>query len=120
MTLLPERVKLSNQCPFGPRSGSLVEFHDIFIVEFFPHPSLQIEVMIGVEDQTFLLLVIIVIRVLLVAICDEAIGAHLEKPEESSGLEGFRNGEVRGWRGGGKQSWEGMAIREGSCFQMER
>lgn len=32
------------------RSGSLVEFHDVCIMKFFPHPSFQIKVMIEIKD----------------------------------------------------------------------
>lgn len=43
------------------QSGSLVEPNDILIVKLFPHLLLQVEVMVNVEDQTFPLLVVVVV-----------------------------------------------------------
>lgn len=67
------------------QSGSLVKLHDILIVKLFPHLLLQVEVMVSVENQTFPVLVIVVIRVLLMTLCDVAIGTHLGKMEGSLG-----------------------------------
>lgn len=74
------------------QSGSLVEPNDILIVKLFPHLLLQVEVMVNVEDQTFPLLVVVVVRVLLVTFRDVAIGTHLGKAEGSVG----RDTEGRG------------------------
>lgn len=73
-------------------------------MEVFPHSALQIEVMIGVEDQAFPFLVVIVIRVFLVAICDIAIGTHLEKPE---GLSGSEAGQAWISKRGAASKWGG-------------
>lgn len=67
------------------QSGSLVKLHDVLIVKLFPHLLLQVEVMVSVENQTFPVLVIVVIRVLLMTLRDVAIGAHLGKMEGSLG-----------------------------------
>lgn len=69
------------------QSGSLVKLHDILIMKPFPHLLLQIEVMVNVENQTFPLLVIVVIRVLLVPLRDVAIGTDLGKMQ---GYQGWR------------------------------
>lgn len=67
------------------QSRSLVELNDILIMKLFPDLLLQVEVMINVEDQTFPLLVVVMIRVLLVTFRDVAIGTHLRKMEGSVG-----------------------------------
>lgn len=67
------------------QSGSLVKLHDILIMELFPHLLLQVEVVVNVENQTFPVLVVVVIRVLLMTLCDVAIGTHLGKTEGSLG-----------------------------------
>jgi len=66
-------------------SGSLVKLHDILIMKLFPHLLLQVEVVVSVENEAFPVLVIVVIRVLLVALRDVAIGTHLGKMESSLG-----------------------------------
>lgn len=76
---------------FATQSGSLVELHDIIVMKLFPHLLLQVEVVVNVENQTFPLRVIVVIRVLLMALRDVAIGAHLGEMEGSLGR-GTRNG----------------------------
>lgn len=53
-------LRFHRQWPL-PQSGSLVKFHDILIMKPFPHLLLQVEVMVNVENQTFPLLVIVVI-----------------------------------------------------------
>lgn len=72
-----------------PQSGSLVKLHDILIMKPFPHLLLQAEVVVDVENQTFPVLVIVVIRVFLVALGDVAIGTDLGK------MQGSRDGGSR-------------------------
>ena len=67
------------------QSGPLVKLHDILVVKLFPDLLLQVEVVVSVENQTFPVLVIVVIRVLLVTLRDVAIGTHLGKTEGSLG-----------------------------------
>lgn len=65
--------------------GPLVKLNDILIVKLFPHLLLQVEVMVSVENQTFPVLVIVVIRVLPMTLRDVAIGTQLGKMEGSLG-----------------------------------
>lgn len=58
-------------------SGSLVKLHDILIVELLPDLFLQVEVVVRVEHEALPAQVIVVIRVLLMPLCDVAIGTHL-------------------------------------------
>lgn len=81
-------MRFPRQWPL-PQSGSLVKLHDILIMKPFPHLLLQAEVVVDVENQTFPVLVIVVIRVLLVALGDVAIGTDLGK------MQGSRDGGSR-------------------------
>lgn len=54
-------VEISQAMTLATQSGSLVKLHDILIVKLFPHLLLQVEVVVSVENQTFPVLVIVVI-----------------------------------------------------------
>lgn len=60
----------------------------------FPHLLLQVEVVVNVENQTFLVPVIVVIRVFLVPLGDVAVGTDLGKMQDSLGR-GTRDGGSR-------------------------
>lgn len=77
------------------QSGSQVKFNYILIMKPFPQLLLQVEVMVNVENQLFPVLVIVVIRVLLVPLCDVAIGTDLGKRQGSLGR-ASRDGGSRG------------------------
>lgn len=63
---------------FG-NDGTLVQPDYTFIMQPLPERSLEREVVVDVKDCFFPGLIIVVIRELLVAFGDEAIGTHLHK-----------------------------------------